>query len=99
MANHQVPRKAHRIEQVHGIDADGNVVTAVVFRHVREGHVRPMFYVVQYRERNRRIESATRVTREFSGSLAEVRKEEAMAEVRRLLEASRVRAAGALVTS
>jgi hypothetical protein len=99
MANHQVPRKAHRIEQVHGIDADGNVVTAVVFRHVREGHTVPMFYVVQYRERNRRIESASRVTREFFGPQAAARTEEAMTEVRELLEASRVRAAGMLVRS
>jgi hypothetical protein len=95
MANHQVPRKARRTEQAHGIDADGNVVTAAVFRHYREGHDLPMFFVVQYRERNRRIDPGSRVTREFSGPSAEGAMNASMTEVRALLADSRVRAARA----
>jgi len=93
MANHQIPRSAQRIERIHGIDADGDVVTTSVYQHTREGHAHPMFYVVQYREHNRRISRDTRWTREFSGPDAAARMNEAMNEPRRLLADSRIREA------
>jgi hypothetical protein len=89
MANHQIPRKAHRVEQHHGIDANGNVVTLSVYRHVRQGHTMPMFFVVQYREAGRRIDLSTRVTREFSGPQAEQKMREAVAPAAEMLAASR----------
>lgn len=93
MANHQVPRRARRIEQIHGVDADGNVITCAVFKHTRQGHARPMFYIVQYRERNRRIDRPSRVTREFTGPAAHLRLEAALKETRSLLADSRLQAA------
>jgi hypothetical protein len=91
MANHQVPRAGtQRAEVIHGIDADRNVVTAVVFRHVRRGHAEPEFYLVQYREAARRIERGSRVTRQYSGPRAAARLEADLGEVRDLLAASRV---------
>jgi hypothetical protein len=94
MANHQVPRTGtQRVEVIHGIDDDRNVITAVVFRHVRRGHAEPEFYLVQYRERARRIERGSRVTRQYSGPRAAVRLEADLAEVRDLLAESRAREA------
>ena len=93
MANHQIPRTAERIERIHGVDPDGNVVTCSVYMHTRAGHVHPMFYVVQYRELSRRIDRSSRWTREFSGPRARANLDAAMAEVRPLLAESRVRAA------
>ena len=92
MANHEIPRTAHVIERIHGVDADGNVVTLAVYRHTRQGHARPMFYVVQYREVSRRIDRGSRVTREFSGPGAAARLEQALGESRELLAESRERA-------
>jgi hypothetical protein len=96
MANHEVPRTAKRIERIHGIDADGNVVTVSVYQHTRQGHSRPMFYVVQYREHDRRIVRASRWTNQFSGPDARARLEADLAESRDALADSRVRAAHAL---
>jgi hypothetical protein len=93
MANHQIPRRAQRIERVHGVDADGQVITLSVYRHVRAGHAAPEFYVVQYREQDRRIDRASRVTRQYSGPRAEARLEAELTEVRELLAESRARAA------
>ena len=93
MANHRIPRTAHLTERIHGVDADGNVVTLAVYRHTRAGHVHPMFYVVQYRETRRRIDRGSRVTREFSGPGAAARLEGALGESRDLLAESRERAA------
>ena len=92
MANHQVPRTATRVEQVHGVDADGNVITAVVFSHTRAGHAHPVFYLVQYRERSRRIMAGSRVTEQFGGESGRARLDVELAETRRLLAESRVRA-------
>lgn len=93
MANHQVPRAAKRLEQLHGIDADGNVITCVVFRHLPRGHEHPIFYVVQYRERNRKIDPASRITLQFSGFRGWQRMEEQMKPAREQLASSRVKEA------
>jgi hypothetical protein len=93
MANHQIPLTAKRVEQVFGIDADGNVVVCSVYRHTRQGHELPMFYIVQYREQARHIDRSTRVTRELTGPSAPAKLAEAMTEVRAALAQSRMRAA------
>src|SRR5260370_40624022 len=93
MANHEIPRTAERIERMHGIDANGDVVTLSVYRHTRAGHARPMFYVVQYREHNRQIVRSARVTREFTGPDAAARLEAAISPSRRMLADSRISAA------
>ncbi len=93
MANHQIPRRARRAEQLFGIDADGNVVVCAVFEHTRQGHALPMYFIVQYRERDRRIDPGTRITRELSGPGAPAKLAEAMTEVRAALAESRIRAA------
>ena len=96
MANHEIPRRAVRIERMHGIAADGSVVTCSVYEHTRAGHTRPVFFVVQYREVRRRIDRGSRVTREFSGAGARVSLEAALGETRRLLAESREQAARGL---
>lgn len=96
MANHQIPRTANRIEQIFGIDADGNIVVCAVYQHTRAGHTHPMFYIIQYRELDRRIDRSSRGTREFSGPEARAHAEAAMTEVRDLLDESREQAAGRL---
>jgi hypothetical protein len=93
MANHEIPRTAQRVERMHGIDADGNVITCSVYQHTRAGHSRPMFYVVQYRERNRRIDRSTRETRQFSGPAARAKLDDELTEARSLFAESRERAA------
>jgi hypothetical protein len=89
MANHQVPRKAKRIERHHGIDARGNVVALTVYRHVRQGHTLPMFYVVGYREASRKIVASSRVTREFTGPDAEQAMRAEVDAGAKMLEATR----------
>jgi hypothetical protein len=93
MANHKVPLKAERIERYHGIDADGNVVTLSVYKHVREGHTRPMFFLVQYREVNRKIDRGSRWTREYSGPEAEATMRRDLAPAVEMLAESREAAA------
>lgn len=89
MANHQIPRKARITEELTGRAAGGRTVKVRVYRHVREGHVHPMFYVLQYALRDDgRIDRSTRVTREFTGPAAGDRLEAEMKEVRELLAAS-----------
>lgn len=97
MANHQIPKAAERIERHHGLDADDNVVTLSVYRHTREGHALPMFYVVQYREVNRRIDPATRWTREFSGPRAEQAMRRDLASALEMLAGSRESAGARLL--
>jgi hypothetical protein len=99
MANHRIPRTALAVERIHGIDADGNVVTLAAYRHTRAGHADPMFYVVQYREVSRRIDRGSRVTREFTGPDAAARLEDALTESRDLLAESRERAAASLTVA
>jgi hypothetical protein len=93
MANHQIPRAAERIERAHGIDDDGNVVTLAVYRHTRAGHELPDYYVVQYRELNRAIDRASRVTLQFTGPRAAERLEADLAGARAMLAESREREA------
>jgi hypothetical protein len=94
MGNARIPTRGTRvIERAHGIDADGDVITLAVFRHVRAGHELPEFYVVQYHEHGRRIDRGTRVTQQFSGPRAAERMDAELAEARELLAESRVRAA------
>jgi hypothetical protein len=69
--NHQIPRTAQRIETLFGIDADGNIVRYSVSEHTRAGHQHPMYFVVQYRELNRRIDRDSRITNQVSGPDAE----------------------------
>jgi hypothetical protein len=97
MANHEIPKSAEHIERHHGIDADGNVVTLSAYRHTREGHTRPMFYLVQYREVNRRIDRDTRWTREYSGTGAEDRMRHDLAPAIRMLAESRESAGARLL--
>jgi hypothetical protein len=94
MANHEVPRTATRVERFFGIDAEGDVIVTSVYQHTRAGHAHPMFYVVQYRERLRRIDRSTRWTREFSGPAARERMESQanLGEARALCAESRERA-------
>lgn len=93
MGNDSIPRTATLTEDLFGIDADGNVIRTKVFRHRRAGHAHPMFWVLQYRELNRRIDRSTRRTRQFTGPDAQARLDADMAETRRLLAASLDRAA------
>lgn len=90
MANHQIPRRARRIEQIHGIDADGQVVTCAVYEHTRAGHSFPMFYTVQYREAGRRIDRPTRITNQLSGPGARQRLAAELAGTRQAMEDSRL---------
>lgn len=56
-----------------------------MYRHVRQGHTRPEFYVLQFaRHPDGRMNRATRVTSQISGANAEARLEAEMAEVRAL---------------
>jgi hypothetical protein len=95
MANHEIPRTATRIERLFGVDAEGNVVVCSVYQHTRQGHTLPMYFVVQYRERNRRIDRSSRVTAQFSGPDAAVRLSGELRETRAALAVSRVRASHA----
>jgi hypothetical protein len=89
MANHQIPRRAAKVEDLTGRDANGKTVKCIVYWHRRAGHTEPMFYVVQYRiSALGGIEPGSRVTQQFSGARAEDRKEAEMREVRELLAAS-----------
>lgn len=67
MANHRVPTRATEVERLFGLDVDGNVVVCVVYRHRRQGNEHSMYYQVQYREVDRRMQRGSRVTREMSG--------------------------------
>lgn len=88
MANHQIPRTAERIEELTGRADNGATVKCSVYKHTRQGHTHPMFYVVQYLlQGNGRIDRSTRVTREFTGPDAAGLEAE-MQETRALLAAS-----------
>jgi hypothetical protein len=93
MANHTIPRSARCIESQYGVDAKGEVVVCKVFEHTRQGHDRPMFYVLQYRCSGRAIDRPSRVTREFTGPHARQNLDAEMAETRKLFAESRERAA------
>jgi hypothetical protein len=92
MANHDIPRRNTTvIEELHGFADDGRPAHCRVYRHVRQGHTQPEFYVLQWLERpgDGRMDRATRVTSQVSGARAEARLEAEMAEVRALFAASR----------
>lgn len=93
MANHEIPRTADLIETLFGVADDGNPVVCKIFQHTRAGHSRPMFYVLQYRELNRRIDRSSRVTREFTGPNAGQRLKTEIAAARLMLAQSVARAA------
>lgn len=89
MANHQIPRTAEPVEQVNGLDADGNVVTVIVYEHTRQGRTRPEWIVLHYREHNRAMDRSSRQTRQFSGATARQRLDRELAETRNLLGMSK----------
>jgi hypothetical protein len=93
MANHEIPRRAKLAEHLFGVDDDGNVVRFTVYWHQRPGHPHPMFYVLQYREVDRKIDRDTRWTREFTGPRAQAKIDAVLDEVRPLLAESRELAA------
>jgi hypothetical protein len=93
MANHRIPNKAFMIERHHGIDVNGNVITFLVYQHTRKDHPFPMFFTVQYRELNRRIDRPSRYARQYSGLHAYYRMDTEWQETRELLAASREQAA------
>src|SRR6266851_1896809 len=90
MANHQIPKRARRIMDAFGIDADGHTIRCRVYTHTRQGHQHPMFYVVQYREADGRIDRNTRRTNQISGPNAQQRLDAEMDETLALFAASRV---------
>lgn len=89
MANHRIPRRATRqVEELTCYTDDGRIFRLRVYRHVRQGHTLPEFYVVQYLlNAAGGIDRSTRVTRQFGGARGEARKEAAMAESRDLVAA------------
>jgi hypothetical protein len=88
MADQQIPRKATRITRAYGIDDDGHVIVLSVYQHTPKGDTLPMYYLVQYREVNRRIQRGSRYTRQYSGPRARARLDASMAEPLALLAAS-----------
>jgi hypothetical protein len=97
MANHRIPEAAVLIERHHGIDVKGNVVTLSVYQHTRKDHPFTMFFIVQYRELNRRIDISTRHTRQYSGMYAWHRMDIDLRESREMLARSRERAARRMI--
>lgn len=93
MANHEVPRAARVTEEIHGVTAGGDAASTYAYRHVRRGHERPEFYLVQFRWDGRRIDRESRWTRQYSGPRAAARLEADLREVRELMADSRVAAA------
>jgi hypothetical protein len=93
MANHRIPKAAALIERHHGIDVNGNVVTLSIYQHTRKDHPFPMFFIVQYRELNRRIDRSTRYTRQYSGMYAWHRMDIDLQKSREILARSREKAA------
>src|SRR5260221_11267744 len=89
MANHQIPKRARRIMDAFGIDADGHTIRCRVYTHTRQGHQQPMFYVVQYRETAGKIDRDTRRTIQISGRNAQQRLDAEMAETLALFAATR----------
>lgn len=93
MANHQIPRRARRIERIEGRAANGQPAVCSVYEHTRQGHSQPMFYVVQYLlTDDGRIDRPTRVTNQVSGAGARARLEAELTETRRLFAESLVAA-------
>jgi len=94
MANYDIPtRRTRLIETLHGVDDNGDVITCKIFEHTRDGHQDPEFYVLQYRERNRRMDRATRWTTRLSGAGAPDRLARQMADTRRMFADSLATAA------
>jgi hypothetical protein len=82
MANHNIPLTSDRIEAL-AVTAAGRTCRTHVYKHTRQGHTRPEFYIVQYAELpNGRIDRSTRWTRQFSGDSAPRRLERAMTVIR-----------------
>lgn len=92
MANHEIPRKAQRIEDLTGRADNGQVAKVRVYRHRRDGDLFPIFYVVHYllkdTGRGPQIDRSTRATEQFSGASGADRVEAEVAEIRKLLAAS-----------
>jgi hypothetical protein len=89
MANHKIPAAATLLERLEGRAANGATVVLAVYRHVRAGAARPMFYVVGYQTTaDGRIDRATRETRQFTGADAAERLEAEMGPARAMLAAS-----------
>ena len=83
MANHRIPRTSSLIEALAVIGGGGAVTRCHVFRHVRSGHSRPEFFILQYAELpSGRIDRSTRWTRQYSGARARARLDADMADVR-----------------
>jgi hypothetical protein len=92
MANHEIPRRARQVEELTAPGADGVTVRCRVYEHTRQGHGRPMFYVVQYRlTAAGRIDRDTRVTNQISGPDARARLDAEMTETRRLFAEANLR--------
>jgi hypothetical protein len=87
MANHDIPRTATRIETLFGIADDGNILVFKTYEHTRAGHPRPMYFVLQYLCDGRKLNRATRTTRQFTGHDARARLEAEMDEVRPMFTA------------
>ena len=91
MSRVEIPRTAKRIIREYGVDDDGNVIVLSAYEHTRRGHARPMFYLVQYREVNRRIERGTRFATQYSGPAARSRLDDDLKEPCELLAESLAR--------
>jgi hypothetical protein len=89
MANHRIPRRNTRqVEELTCYTDEHRVFRLRVYRHVRQGHDAPEFYVVQYLLDDRGgVDRSTRVTTQFSGARAETRLNGAMAASRTMVAA------------
>jgi hypothetical protein len=89
MANHRIPRRRTTdVETLTCYADDGRIFRLRVYRHVREGHTRPEFYVVQYLlTAAGGVDRSTRVTSQFSGARAEARLQAAMTASRKMVAA------------
>lgn len=94
---HKLPMRAYLVYKLHGVDVNDNVITVVVLRchghRKRDRHLNE-FYLIQFREVNRVIDRNSRKIRQFSGINARNHMNIQMIAVARVLEESRIAAAG-----
>ena len=93
MANHTIPRRATTvIADLTALADDGRVVHLRAYRHVRQGHDRPEFYLLWFAERpDGTMDRSTRVTAQYSGKTAQRRLDTELAATRRMFAAARKR--------
>jgi hypothetical protein len=87
---YHLPKRAKLIYNIQGIDVNDNIITAVALECAGKRYPKHReYYVIQYREVNRKIDRSSRTVRQFSGIDALLRLDAEMVGVCRLLVDSR----------